>query len=50
MDSRKMKEKLLEIARKHFFFKQWSGQNKKKTGRLLDGKEYNQMPKKAYKP
>ena len=27
-----------------FFFKQWGGVNKKKTGRLLDGKEYNQMP------
>lgn len=27
-----------------FFFKQWGGKNKKKTGRLLDGLEYNQMP------
>lgn len=27
-----------------FFFKQWGGKNKKKAGRLLDGKEYNQMP------
>jgi len=27
-----------------FFFKQWGGVNKKKTGRLLDGKEYNGMP------
>ena len=24
-----------------FFFKQWGGANKKKTGRLLDGREYN---------
>lgn len=28
-----------------FFFKQWGGVNKKKAGRLLDGKEYNEMPK-----
>jgi len=27
-----------------FFFKQWGGINKKKTGRKLDGKEYNEMP------
>lgn len=27
-----------------FFFKQWGGINKKKTGRLLQGKEYNNMP------
>jgi protein gp37 len=27
-----------------FFFKQWGGTNKKDSGRLLDGKEYNQMP------
>ena len=27
-----------------FFFKQWGGVNKKKTGRLLDGKIWNQMP------
>ena len=28
-----------------FFFKQWGGVNKKKTGRLLDGKTYDEMPK-----
>ncbi|WP_027002439.1 DUF5131 family protein [Hugenholtzia roseola] len=28
-----------------FFFKQWGGKNKKKTGRLLNGVEYNEMPK-----
>jgi protein gp37 len=28
-----------------FFFKQWGGTNKKKTGRLLKGKTYNEMPK-----
>lgn len=27
-----------------FFFKQWGGKNKKKSGRLLDGKEYNETP------
>ena len=29
-----------------FFFKQWGGVNKKKTGRLLDGKTYDEMPDK----
>ena len=28
-----------------FFFKQWGGTNKKKTGRLLKGKTYSEMPK-----
>ena len=27
-----------------FFFKQWGGKNKKKAGRLLDGKIWNQTP------
>lgn len=27
-----------------FFFKQWGGKNKKKTGRELNGKTYDQMP------
>ncbi len=27
-----------------FFFKQWGGTNKKKSGRLLKGKTYDQMP------
>jgi protein gp37 len=27
-----------------FFFKQWGGTNKKKSGRLLDGKIYDEMP------
>lgn len=27
-----------------FFFKQWGGTNKKKTGRELDGKYWNEMP------
>lgn len=28
-----------------FFFKQWGGRNKKATGRLLEGKTWDQMPK-----
>lgn len=28
-----------------FFFKQWGGTNKKRTGRLLDGKCYDEMPR-----
>ena len=27
-----------------FFFKQWGGKNKKKAGRLLDGKQWDQKP------
>jgi len=27
-----------------FFFKQWGGVNKKKTGRLLDGRTWNEVP------
>ncbi len=27
-----------------FFFKQWGGVNKKKTGRLLEGKTWSEMP------
>jgi protein gp37 len=30
-----------------FFFKQWGGRNKKKNGRLLNGKTYDEMPKMA---
>lgn len=36
---------LCEKAGVEFFFKQWGGTNKKKTGRLLNGKYYNGMPK-----
>jgi protein gp37 len=31
-----------------FFFKQWGGINKKKTGRTLDGKAWNQTPVTAH--
>jgi protein gp37 len=27
-----------------FFFKQWGGRNKKKTGRILDGRTWDEMP------
>lgn len=31
-----------------FFFKQWGGFNKKKTGRLLEGRTWDEMPTVAY--
>lgn len=31
-------------ARVAFFFKQWGGHNKKKAGRLLDGRTWDEMP------
>lgn len=31
-----------------FFFKQWGGFNKKKTGRLLEGRTWDEMPRTAY--
>jgi protein gp37 len=31
-------------ARVRFFFKQWGGVNKKKAGRLLEGRTYDEMP------
>jgi protein gp37 len=34
-----------EQAKVHFFFKQWGGVNKKLTGREIDGKTYDAMPK-----
>jgi protein gp37 len=33
-----------EKARVAFFFKQWGGINKKKTGRTLNGRTYDEMP------
>jgi len=32
-----------------FFFKQWGGTNKKKTGRLLEGKTWDEMPEIEFK-
>jgi len=31
-------------AGKPFFFKQWGGLNKKKAGRVLDGRTWDGMP------
>lgn len=49
--SREMKEKwvldIKDMCRAHnipFFFKQWGGINKKKTGRVLQGKIYDEFP------
>jgi len=33
-----------ENANVKFFFKQWGGTNKKKTGRILNGRTYDEMP------
>lgn len=33
-----------QTQRVRFFFKQWGGVQKKRAGRLLDGREYNEMP------
>jgi protein gp37 len=33
-----------------FFFKQWGGRNKKVTGRMLDGREWNEMPNLGTQP
>jgi protein gp37 len=49
--SREMKpqwvDEIEEICRHSgvaFFFKQWGGKNKKATGRLLNGRTYDDMP------
>jgi len=33
-----------QAAKVAFYFKQWGGTNKKKAGKILEGKFYNQMP------
>ena len=38
---------ICQAANVPFFFKQWGGVNKKKTGRLLDGRFWNEMPVRA---
>jgi protein gp37 len=38
-------KKQCKRARVAFFFKQWGGTRKKATGRILDGKTYDEMPK-----
>lgn len=37
-------ERMCRRARTAFFFKQWGGRNKKATGRLLNGRTYDEMP------
>ena len=37
--------KQCRLAGVPFFFKQWGGVNKKRTGRLLDGRTYDEFPK-----
>jgi protein gp37 len=48
---RPMKKKWVKNIKKEckrtdvaFFFKQWGGTNRKKTGRMLDGRMYSEMP------
>jgi len=50
--ARPMERKWVVEIRRHcrqatvpFFFKQWGGVNKKRTGRELDGRTYDEMPK-----
>ncbi|TWG90357.1 protein gp37 [Mesorhizobium sp. J18] len=37
-------ERMCRIAGTAFFFKQWGGRNKKATGRMLNGRTYDEMP------
>jgi protein gp37 len=39
-----------EAARVPFFFKQWGGKNKKKAGRTLDGRTWDEMPESQTPP
>ena len=41
---RQIRDRCLD-ARVPFFFKQWGGPIKSKTGRVLDGRTWDQMPK-----
>lgn len=38
-------QKQCEKSKVAFFFKQWGGKNKKASGRVLNGKTYDEMPK-----
>ena len=38
-----LRDKCLKL-RIPFFFKQWGGPSKKRTGRILDGRIFNEMP------
>lgn len=37
-----------QVAGVHFFFKQWGGVQKKRTGRILDGRTWDEMPALAH--
>jgi protein gp37 len=39
-----------KAARVPFFFKQWGGRNKKKSGRVLEGNTYSEFPPDARRP
>src|SRR6266536_6690570 len=38
-----------DVSNVKFFFKQWGGTNKKKTGRILNGRTYDEMPSTEYR-
>lgn len=40
-------QSMCRVAGTAFFFKQWGGKNKKATGRLLNGRTYDEMPRVA---
>ena len=39
-----------QTARVPFFFKQWGGTRKGKTGRVLDGRTHDEIPPRAIRP
>jgi protein gp37 len=46
-------ERIMKLCDAHsvaFFFKQWGGVQKSKTGRLLNGRTFNQMPERIARP
>jgi protein gp37 len=47
VEDRKRAERVADLVAAHgvpFFFKQWGGPNKKRAGRLLDGRTWDEMP------
>ena len=40
-----VKERPVETSQVAFFFKKWGGQNKKRAGRLLEGRTWDEMPR-----
>jgi protein gp37 len=46
-------ERIQRLCKKHdvsFFFKQWGGVHKSKTGRMLNGRTFDDMPKRVVAP